>query len=64
MNHAAPPTLADRLVNVPTGRLAVRLSLARTAAESSQTRDQCARALSDVDAIRAEMARRGLKAAA
>jgi hypothetical protein len=60
MNTAEPISLAERLARVPTGALAVRLSLARTRMTYSQTADKRSAALDEIDAINAEMQRRGL----
>jgi hypothetical protein len=60
INISAPPTLTERLRNVPNGRLATRLSLAMTAAESAQLPEQRAKAATESRAIKAEMIRRGL----
>ena len=64
MNTSAPPTLAERLMNVPTGRLAVRLSLAQTAFARAQTSFARLKAMDEIEAVRTEMVRRGFKVTA
>jgi hypothetical protein len=61
VNTSPPPTLAERLMNVPTGRLAVRLSIAQTSFAQARTTFARAKAMDEIDALRAEMIRRGLK---
>jgi hypothetical protein len=63
MNTATPPTLAERLMNVPTGRLAVRLSLAQAAFARAQSSLPRLRAMEEIEAVRREMIRRGFKVA-
>lgn len=60
MTTAAPPTLAERLMSVPTGRLTVRLSLAQTAFARAQTSFDRLKAMREIEAVRIEMKRRGL----
>ena len=57
-NTADPITLAERLAKVPNGALSVRLSLARTRFQFSQTPYQREKAMREIDAIRSEMGRR------
>lgn len=64
MNTSPAPTLAERLARVPTGALTVRLSLARTRMTYSQTPEKRSAAMDEIDAIHAEMIRRGFKVAA
>ena len=57
-NTSTPPTMEERLAKVPNGALAVRLSLARTRLLHSQTPEQRAKALDEIDSIKAEIMRR------
>jgi hypothetical protein len=61
MNTSGPPTLAERMMTVPTGRLLVRLSLAQTAFARAQTPFLRRKSMDEIDAVKAEMIRRGLK---
>ena len=63
MNGSPIPTLADRLRRVETGRLYVRLALAQTSVGYAQTAEQRAKAMAEVDAIRAELVARGERVA-
>jgi hypothetical protein len=62
-NTAYPPTIAERLAKVPNGALSVRLSLARTRFQFSQTPYQRAKAMDEIDAIKRAMFERGLPVA-
>jgi hypothetical protein len=57
-NTSTPPTLAERLAKVPTGALTVRLSLARTRFAYAQTSYARAKAMDEIDAVKAELMRR------
>jgi len=59
MNTSEPVTLSERLARVPNGALSVRLSLARTRMQFAQTAEQRAKAMDEIEAIGAEMKRRG-----
>jgi hypothetical protein len=48
----------------PTDELRTQLALAQTTVRFGQTMEQCAKAVSQVEQIRAELARRGEKVAA
>jgi hypothetical protein len=54
----AIPTLAERLQRVPTGRLHVRLGMAKSAFAYGQTAYSRGKALDEIEAIKAELARR------
>ena len=59
MNTSIPPTLAERLMKMPTGTLSVRLDLARKdlyLADTAYKREKAAR---DIAAIKTELERRG-----
>ena len=60
-NHSDPITIGERLGRVPTGRLCVRLGLARTTLAYAQTAFQRAKAVAEIEAVRAELLRRGEK---
>lgn len=59
MNTSPVPTLAERLRNVPTGRLCVRLSLARSNALNAPTDVGRGKARNEIQAIIAELHARG-----
>ena len=58
MNTSIPPTLLERLAKVPNGALSVRLSLARTRFAYAQTSYARAKAMDEIDALKAEIMRR------
>jgi hypothetical protein len=59
MNSTPAPTFAERLAKMPTGTLSVRLDLARKARYLADTTYQREKAQRDIDALKAELERRG-----
>jgi hypothetical protein len=61
MNHSTPPTLADRLRKMATGRVIVRLNMARDRLVYAEKEQARRAAMTEFDACRAELVRRGEK---